>query len=131
MITPTRDQIQTLAQSLMTQRGFCDTTVFHGIIDPRVLELTKENQAQRLAVARADAKGMLTRQAAVAADNAAKVTAKVDQERAALTDQLRSRFMAQPGATEEEFAAMLPQLLADHRRQTMATHLPRNPRYSL
>ena len=42
---------------------------------------------------------------------------------AAITDQLRSNYLAQPGTTESAFEKVLPELLTEHRKQAVL-HAP-------
>lgn len=49
----------------------------------------------------------------------AAVQARRDAELAALTEQLRERYLSLPGGSEATFTVALPQMLEDHRRKLM------------
>jgi len=55
--------------------------------------------------------------AQLAAAEAAKRQENDDQALAAITDQLRSNYLAQPGTTVKEFDEILPELLREQRKQ--------------
>ncbi len=42
-----------------------------------------------------------------------------DRALAVITDQLRTNYLAQPGTTVKEFEQVLPELLAEHRKQAV------------
>jgi predicted nucleic acid-binding Zn-ribbon protein len=53
------------------------------------------------------------------AAEAAKQKENDDRALAAITDQLRTNYLAQPGTTVKEFEQVLPELLAEHRKQAV------------
>ncbi len=118
-----------------------DQIYFSTIPDKRVAEITAALDAQRAnrrtapsgsidedAAARnvVDLEGVLERaNTNLAAHNAhlakleaagdAKQQEHDDQALVAITDQLRTNYLAQPGTTVKEFEQVLPELLAEHR----------------
>jgi uncharacterized membrane protein YccC len=90
-----------------------------GSIDEDTARRNIDDLQQTLSRAEANEAARTAHRARLEAAEAAKQQEHDDQALVAITDQLRTNYLAQPGTTVKEFEQVLPELLAEHRKQAV------------